>query len=52
MKVTIETEETACTVHGGKNMTIYRVIYNTLKGIGLEDKEIKEQLTKIAENGN
>lgn len=47
MKVTIETQEVACTVHGGKNMTIYNVIYNTLKGIGKTDKEIKEQLTKI-----
>ena len=44
MKVTIESNEAACSVHGGKDYTIYKVVVNALKGVGKTTEEIKEGL--------
>ncbi len=51
MKATIEIQEAASSVHGGKGMTIYKVVVNALKGVGKTSEEIKEGLLDaLAEN--
>lgn len=50
MKVTIETSERACSVHGGQKDTLFTTVVNALRGIGLPDKEIKEGINLNLEN--